>query len=188
MFAAFYFRGPPDLHTTPGAVAHEWHQGFPAAAVGAAARISLVGIESIGFCFEARAITPGAIIPVILDTAFTARAVCGHATCGTTCRIVKSAPGACLHAFADRSLTAAALVPCVENTLELPLKLAPLHPPPGRALPIEFLGARTPLPACAAMKLVERGLHLNRVSISVCRIEVNGLAKHLGKFRPDPFL
>ena len=82
-----------------------------------------------------------------------------------------------MHAFRNRALATAALVPRLERTLVLALKFAPLHLTPGRTLPGEPLGTpRPPLLAGTTVQSFELCLHLNRISEPVRRVELNRLS------------
>ena len=131
MLATGNFPGSFDFAATPWAIAHEGHQRLFATGIGTFAYIAFVRIAPCRFGFETRSVTPGAIIPVNLDAAFTARAMRRHSCRRSARRIVEPAPGASLHTLGDRSLATSALVSGIQLGAKLALKLTPLQLPPG---------------------------------------------------------
>ena len=108
---------------------------------------------------------------------------------GAASGIIETTPGTSLHPFGNRALTPPALMPRLQRGLELPLEFTPLLVSPGSARLDGFFAAillgTFSLPTGMALQILEHGVHLNRVLIAIHRIELNGFAQHLRKFRPD---
>jgi len=179
MLATGYLPGPFDFIAAPRAVAHERHKRFATAAVRTTCDVTLVLEVSVGFCLEAPAVAPGAIIPISFDAALAARTMCRHTSDRAARRIIEAAPGTGLHALSHRTFATAALVPRFQRRSELPLELTPLQLPPGGTGLGRFSSAISfaalSLAACTAVELLERRVHLDRVSVAIGRIELDGL-------------
>jgi hypothetical protein len=64
-------------------------------------------------------------------------------------------------------------MPRLQHASELPLEFTPLQLAPGSALFAEPFRARASLLARPALQAHKRSLHLNRVPVPVCRVELN---------------
>ena len=82
MSAALELPGPPDFATAMGAITHERHKRSVATRVRTFRRITLVGVVTSSLFHKAGAVAPRAIIPIIFDTALTARAMGRHTRIG----------------------------------------------------------------------------------------------------------
>ncbi len=128
--AAFQLPDSSDFFSTPWAVAHESHQRTTTSFTFATRRVTFIGIRATAFFNEAGPITPGAIVPVVLDATLAARAARRHSRLGSSSWFIKTTPRATLHTLGDRTLATPARMARFERLFEMPLKLTPLHLPP----------------------------------------------------------
>jgi len=185
MSATFQFPCFSNLFSTPRTVTHKRHERASTTLALATRRVAFIRIRARAFRYKARTVTPGTIIPVVLDPSFTTGTTGWHPGFRTSCRIIKSAPGAALHTLRHGTLATSAVVSRIECPFEVPLKLTPLQLPPGGTRAYRAFLFYTFLFSHMRLRFAERSLHLHRITIALPWINLDSLFQHFNQLGPD---
>jgi len=166
----------------PRTIAHEGHQGPATTFALASRRVTFVRIRTGTFLDKAGTVTPGAIIPVILDASLASRTTGRHSGFRPSGRVIESAPGTALHTLRYRPLATPARMSNIECMTVVSLELAPLQLPPGGTPAACALGFRALLLSHMGLRLAKRRLHLHGVTKALFRIYLNRLPEHFYEF------